>query len=168
VGQVAPYNETTYLTGDPRGERLMRGCFRASIEQRGTRIPLCLGHNHGEAAVGLSTRWQEDGDGLLGVFAVRPDERGDKVLADARDGYLPALSVGFAPIPSRSRRAPDGVIEHTEAALHEVSLVAVGAYGGARVLEVRSAQSLDDLLAPFRNPPVVDLSPLPPFGGVYS
>jgi HK97 family phage prohead protease len=164
VGQVAPYNETTYLTGDPRGERLVRGCFRASINQRGARIPLCVGHNHGRAAVGLSTAWQEDGDGLRGVFAVRPDDEGDKVLADVRDGYLPAMSVGFAPIPSRSRRASDGALEHTEAALKEVSLVVVGAYDGARVLEVRSAQNLDDLLAPFRNPPAVDLSPLPVFG----
>ena len=167
VGRVAPYNETTYLTGDPRGERLMRGCFRASIEQRGTRIPLCIGHNHGVAAVGLSTRWQEDLEGLLGVFTVKGSDEGDRVLADTRDGYLPAMSVGFAPIPSRTRRASDGALEHTEAALKEVSLVVVGAYDGARVLEVRSAQNLDDLLAPFRNPPAVDLSPLPIFGGVY-
>jgi HK97 family phage prohead protease len=164
VGQVAPYNETSYLTGDPRGERLLRGCFARSIEQRGNRIPLCVGHNHGRAAVGLSTRWQEDGDGLLGVFAVRPDEEGDRVLADTRDGYLPAMSVGFAPIPSRSRRGSDGALEHTEAALKEVSLVVVGAYDGARVLEVRSAQDLDELLAPFKNPPAVDLSPIPPIG----
>ena len=162
VGVVAPYNETSYLTGDPRGERLVRGCFRASIAQRGAKIPLCVGHNHGaeRGAVGMSTRWEES-DGLLGVFAVRPDELGDNVLADVSAGYLPAMSVGFAPIPSRTRRAPDGALEHTEAALKEVSLVVVGAYDGARVLAVRSAQSLDDLLAPFRNPPVVDLSPLP-------
>jgi HK97 family phage prohead protease len=161
VGVVAPYDETTYLTGDPRGERLIRGCFAESIRRKGDRIPLCIGHNHGRAAVGLSRSWREDGDGLVGVFAVRADPEGDKALGDVRDGYLPALSVGFAPIPARTRRAADGALEHTEAALKEVSLVVVGAYDGARVLAVRSAQDLDALLAPFANPPAVDLSPFP-------
>jgi HK97 family phage prohead protease len=166
VGVVAPYNETTYLTGDPRGERLLRGCFAKSIAQRGARIPLCVGHDHGaeRGAVGLSTRWEENGEGLLGVFAVRPDARGDDVLADVGAGYLPALSVGFAPLLANTRRAPDGALEHREAALKEVSLVVVGAYDGARVLAVRSAHDLEAMLAPFRNPPVVDLSPLPALG----
>ena len=164
VGVVAPYNETTYLTGDPRGERLVRGCFTKSIAQRGSKVPLTVGHNHGRAAVGLSTSWQEGAEGLLGVFAVRPDAEGDKVLADVRDGYLPAMSVGFAPLAANTRRAPDGALEHREAALKEVSLVVVGAYDGARVLQVRSAHDLEAMLAPFRNPPAVDLSPLPALG----
>ena len=73
VGQVAPYDETSYLTGDPRGERLLRGCFAKSIRQRGDRIPLCIGHNHGaeRGAVGMSREWQEGGDGLVGVFRVQ-------------------------------------------------------------------------------------------------
>jgi len=160
VGRVAPYDETSYLTGDPRGERLRRGCFATSIRQRGDRIPLCVGHNHGEPAVGMSRQWSED-DGLVGLFEVRANERGDKVLEDVRDGYLPALSVGFAPIPSRARRGRDGALEITEAVLKEVSLVVVGAYDGAQVLAVRSAQDLDTLLAPFANPPRVDLTPFP-------
>jgi HK97 family phage prohead protease len=161
VGRVAPYDETSYLTGDPRGERLKRGCFARSIRERGDRVPLIIGHNHGRAAVGLSRSWLEGADGLVGTFQVRGDPEGDKVLGDVRDGYLPALSVGFEPIPSRMRRGADGALEITEAILREVSLVVVGAYDGARVLAVRSAQSLDDLLAPFRNPPAVDLSPYP-------
>ena len=104
VGQVAPYNETSYLTGDPRRAPRAR-CFRASIAQRGTRIPLIVGHEHGRPAVGLSTRWEENAEGLLGVFALRPDARGDEALADARDGYLPALCrAGF----SRYRRGRGG------------------------------------------------------------
>lgn len=163
VGQVAPYDETSYLTGDPRGERLLRGCFAKSIRQRGDRIPLCIGHNHGadRGAVGMSRGWQEGAEGLVGTFAVRADARGDEVLADVHDGYLPALSVGFAPLPAAMRRGGDGALEITEAALKEVSLVIVGAYDGARVLATRAAVPLPDLAAMFPPAPVVDLSPLP-------
>lgn len=166
VGLVAPYDETSYLTGDARGERLLRGCFAKSIRQRGARIPLCIGHNHGadRGAVGMSRSFVEDGDGLLGVFAVRPDARGDEVLADVRDGYLPAMSVGFAPLPANARRGHDGALEITEAALKEVSLVVVGAYDGARVLATRAAVQIPDLAAMFPAAPVVDLSPLPRLG----
>jgi HK97 family phage prohead protease len=163
VGRVAPYDETSYLTGDPRGERLMRGCFRASIAARGDRIPLCIGHNHGaeRGAVGMSRTWAEDGDGLVGVFGVRLDERGDEVLADVRDGYLPAMSVGFAPMLARTRRGVDGALEITEAALKEVSLVVVGAYDGAQVLATRAAVQVPDLAAMFPPAPALDLSPYP-------
>ena len=161
-GAVQVWAETSYLTPDPSGERIMRGAFAKSIAERGTRIPLCLAHNH-ERAVGMSKRWAEDASMLSAVFGVRPGELGDQALEDARDGYLPGLSVGFLPI--KQTRAADRVIEVREAKLFEVSLVLIGAYDGSRVLAVRNAQSLDDLLAPFRNPPVVDLSPVPPIWG---
>ena len=44
VELVAPYDETSYLTSVPGGERLRRGCFAKSIQERGDRIPLCIGH----------------------------------------------------------------------------------------------------------------------------
>jgi HK97 family phage prohead protease len=164
VGLVAPYDETSYMTNVPGGERLRRGCFAKSIQERGDRIPLCIGHNHRTAAVGKSTSWQDSADGLVATFKVRAGEDGDKVLADAHDGYLPALSVGFE--AKHGVRGLDGAVEVTEAKLHEVSLVVVGAYAGAQVMAVRSADQvradLDALLVPFRNPPQVDMSPLPP------
>ena len=52
--------------------------------------------------------------------------------------------------------------EVVEARLVEVSLVGVPAYEGAALMAVRSAQSLDALLAPFANRPSVDLTPIPP------
>jgi HK97 family phage prohead protease len=166
VGRAAPYDETTFLVGGAGGERLMRGCFSKTISERGRRIPLCVGHNHREAAVGLATSWDDGPDGLAGVFQIRADEDGDRVLRHAADGYLSALSVGFE--PTKSRRARDGATEILEAKLHEVSLVSVGAYAGAGVTEVRTADEiradLERQLAPFRNPPPIDLSPLPPFG----
>lgn len=164
VGMVAPYDETSYMVNVPGGERLRRGCFAKSIAERGDRIPLCVGHEHRTAAVGKSVKWEDTAAGLIATFKVRADAEGDKVLADAHDGYLPAMSVGFE--AKHGVRALDGAVEVTEAKLHEVSLVVVGAYGGGQVMAVRAPEEiradLDVLLAPFRNPPRVDMSPLPP------
>lgn len=157
-GRVAPYDATSYLTPDPRGERILRGAFAKSIRQRETKVPLCRNHDHSRA-VGMSKRWLDQPDGLLSTFGVRPGADGDAVLEDARDGYLPGLSVGFMPLVTR--RGADGASEVAEAKLLEVSLVVIGAYDGAQVLAVRTAQDLDKLLAPFRNAPQIDLSPLP-------
>ena len=88
-----------------------------------------------------------------------PSVSGDEALEEARDGYLSGMSVGFAPL--NQTRGSDGVREVREARLLEVSLVVIGAYEGAKVLAVRNAQDLDKLLAPFQNPPHVDLSPIP-------
>lgn len=166
VGLVAPYDQTTYLVPTPGGERLRPGCFTKSIAERGDRIPLTVGHEHRTAAVGKSLHWDDGPEGLLATFSVRAGEEGDRVLADAFDGYLADLSVGFEPTKHGIRRGVDGAIEVTEGRLREVSLVAVGAYAGAQVMSVRSAEEvradLDALLAPFLNPPRVDMSPLPP------
>jgi HK97 family phage prohead protease len=158
LGQVQVYDEVSYLTpSGPAGERIKRGCFAKSITERGTRIPLCRNHNH-ERAYGMSKRWVDGPENLEAVFGVRANAEGDQLLEDANDGYLPALSVGFVPVIAK--RAPDGVLEVREAKLMEVSVLLIGAYEGSRVLAVRSAQSVEDLLAPFRNPPHVDLSPV--------
>jgi uncharacterized protein len=171
VGIVAPYDQTSYLVPIPGGERLRPGCFAKSIKERGDRIPLTVGHEHRTAAVGKSTAWQDTSEGLVATFQVREGDEGDKVLADAFDGYLADLSVGFEPTKHGMKRGIDGAVEITEGRLREVSLVAVGAYAGAQVMAVRSAEDvradLEVLLAPFKNPPRVDMSPLPPIWGYH-
>jgi uncharacterized protein len=168
VGMSAPYAETSYLTGATAGERLVRGCFGKSIAERGTRIPLVIGHNHREAAIGRATGWEDTDAGLVGMFHIRDDDDGDRTLRHAADGYLSAMSVGFEPV--RHRRGPDGAVEVLEGRLHEVSLVAVGAYMGAQVMAVRSPAEIAEtnaaMLAPFLVPmPDIDMSPLPPIWG---
>jgi len=158
VGVVAPYDEVSYLTPDPNGERMRRGCFAKSIEQRATKIPLLRRHDQA-LKLGSSREWRDDAGGLLGAFGVNPGDAGDALLADCRDGYLDGLSAGW--IPLGRTRGRDGVSEITEAKLIEVSAVAVPAYEGA-VLAVRDAQDLDTMLAPFRARPDVNLEPIPP------
>jgi phage head maturation protease len=91
---------------------------------------------------------------------VNPGDRGDLLLEDCRDGYLASMSAGWLPLDAR--RGADGVREITEAKLVEVSLVGLPAYEGAGLLAVRSAQNLDELLAPFRARPDVNLDPIAP------
>jgi hypothetical protein len=158
TGIVAPYDAVSYMTPDPAGERIMRGAFKKSIAQRGNRVLLCRSHNH-DRPIGMARDWIDADAGLSATFTVRAGVAGDEALEDARDGYLGGLSVGFKPLVQS--RGQDGAREIREAALLEVSLVSIPAYEGARVLAVRSAQDLSDLLKPFANRPAVNLSPIP-------
>lgn len=156
TGVVVPYDETTYLV--PGGERIRRNAFNRSITQRGNRIPLCIDHDH-RTAVGFSREWDNTSTGLIGVFAFRETDEAQRALVDTRDGVFPDLSVGFLPVDHS--RAADGVSEIREGRLIETSLCMAGAYAGARVLAVRGADELARLMAPFSNPPMPDLSPVP-------
>jgi Escherichia/Staphylococcus phage prohead protease len=159
VGVVVPYDELTYLTPDPRGERVRRGAFHRSIAHRADRIPLFRNHDR-QMRMGVSRSFQEDDAGLLGEFRVNEGAPGDELLEEARAGYLSGLSAGFVPLDRG--RSQDGAAEILEAKLVEVSLVGHPAYEGAGMFAVRSAQDLDELLAPFRARPDVNLAPLPP------
>jgi HK97 family phage prohead protease len=158
LGVVAPYDEVSYLTPDPNGERIRRGAFARSIAHRSAKIPLLRAHDRA-LRLGISRTFEESDGGLLGDFVVNHGDHGDRLLEDCRDGYLAAMSAGWLPLDAR--RGADGVREITEAKLVEVSLVAVPAYEGALVA-VRSAQNLDAMLAPFRARPDVNLDPIPP------
>jgi len=159
-GVVVPYDEVTYLTPNPEGERVRRRAFAKSIDDRGDRIPLMRSHDH-ELTYGRSVRFTEGEAGLVGEFRVHDGARGDALLEEIRQGYLGSLSVGFQVV--RSERDASGVLEILEGRLHEVSVVGLPAYAGASVMSTRSAEDLDALLAPFRVPrPDVDLTPIPP------
>lgn len=161
IGLVAPYDETSYLTPNPAGERINRGAFAKTLRQRSGAIPLLRNHETA-VSMGTSRSFAETPEGLLGEFVVHEGERGDALLEDARNGYLGAMSAGFLPLVHRA--GSDGAREVAEAKLVEVSLVALPAYESAGILSVRSAQSREAMLAPFRARPDVNLAPLPPFG----
>ena len=136
TGVCAPWDEVSYLVPDPGGERIIRGAFSKSLRQRVDRVLLFRAHDH-TRAIARSRQFTDDEHGLTGVFHARPSVAGDEALEEARDGYLPGMSVGFVPV--NDRRGPDGVREIVEARLMEVSLVPIPAYEGARVLAVREA-----------------------------
>ncbi len=159
TGVVAPYDTVTRLVSDPGGERLARGAFTKSITERTTRIPLFLNHDH-SVIYGFSATWADAPTELTGTFKVREGDAGDQLLIDARDGYLPGMSIDFAAL--QATRGKDGVRVVREAKLAGVSLVTIPAYDDSQVLSVRAAadpvQRLD-VAAMFGPAPVIDLSP---------
>jgi HK97 family phage prohead protease len=157
-GMVAPYDQTTYLVPVPGGERIRRGAFRRSIQHKGDKVPLFRNHDR-SLRMGVSTLFEETPEGLLGHFRVNEGDAGDALLAECRNGYFGGLSAGFLPV--HRDRGADGSQEVTEGKLVEVSVVGHPAYEGAGGLAVRNAQDLAALLAPFENPPAVNLDPLP-------
>lgn len=159
TGVATPYDEITRLAGDPGGERMVRGAFKRSIVHRRDKIPLLDNHNR-LRVMGRSTRFDDTAEGLIGTFRINGGDDGDRLLADLDHGYYGGMSIGFVPLDVS--RGADGVREVREAKLVEVSLVGVPAYEGAGLISVRNAQSLDELLAPFLNRPVVNLDPVAP------
>jgi len=154
-GIVVPWGEVSLVTGDPHGERFVRGALTRSIGQRGDRIKLFVDHQH-KQAVGTVAGWKPNHpDGCWGAFRVKSGPLGDELLDDVRSGLLDGFSVGFVPI--RERRGADGVREVVEAQLWEVSLVPIAAYDGARVLATRDPRR--DYALP--DPPAVNLASLP-------
>ncbi|HKE67391.1 MAG TPA: HK97 family phage prohead protease [Micromonosporaceae bacterium] len=155
-GIVVPWNETSFLTPEARGERFLPGSMTRTIAERGMRVKLYRTHDH-DRAIGRPLEWNAVHDaGLFGRFRIAQTPAGDEALHEVREGMLDAFSVGFRAI--RTRRGDDGAREVLEAALHETSLAPVGAYDGAQVLAVRTPAV--PALPPM---PAVDLSPIGPF-----
>jgi HK97 family phage prohead protease len=167
-GIAVPWNETSYLTADPKGERFLPGSLTRSVKAKGDRLKLFRGgkeHQHESAVarpVGLDAR---HADGLWASWRFANTPAGDAALNEVAEGMLDSFSVGFRAI--RTGRGIDGAREIAEAELLEVTLLPIGAYDGARVLEVRApapgrsaADELDEWLA--AHPvPEVDRTPLP-------
>ena len=109
TGVCAPYDEVSYLVPDPNGERIIRGAFSKSLRQRADKVLLFRGHDHSRA-VARSRTFADNDNGLVGVFHARPSLLGDEALEEARDGYLPGMSVGFKPL--QQRRGEDYIGGH--------------------------------------------------------
>jgi len=142
-GIVVPYNETSFMTPDPRGERFMPGSLTRTIRERGERIKLFRSHEH-KVAVGKAVSWNPtNGGGCWAQFRIANTPAGDAVLTEVREGMLDAFSVGF--LPKRETRGADGARQIIDADLHEVSLCPIGAYDGARVVTTRSPSTVGGL-----------------------
>jgi HK97 family phage prohead protease len=168
AGIVVPWNETSYLTPDPKGERFLPGSLTRTVKARGDRLKLFRGgreHQHESAIARPVELDARHPDGLWASWRIGRTPAGDAALAEVAEGLLDAFSVGFRAI--RTGRGQDGAREVAEAELLEVQLLPLGAYDGARVLEVRSPTSsrtgledLDAWLAEHPSPEV-DRTPLP-------
>jgi uncharacterized protein len=168
AGIAVPWNETSYLTPDPKGERFLPGSLTRTVKARGDRLKLFRGgatHQH-EGAIARPVELDaRHADGLWAAWRIGRTPAGDAALAEVGEGLLDAFSVGFRAV--RTQRGSDGAREVVEAELLEVQLLPLGAYDGARVLEVRSPSpgrsaidELEEWLAA-HPAPEVDRRPLP-------
>lgn len=137
-GILVPWNETSYLTPDPAGERFLPGSLTRSVRARGDRLKLFRNHDHSTAIGRVRKLDPKHEGGLWGSWEIARTPAGDAALVEVAEGMLDAFSVGFRPI--KARRGQDGAREIVEGDMHEASLAPIGAYDGARVLAVRTPQ----------------------------
>src|SRR4051812_3243349 len=79
VGRAAPYDEVSYLTPDPAGERVLRGAFSRTLRGRETKVPLLRNHTL-DLVLGRSTSFDATSSGLVGTFRVYDGGPGDQLL----------------------------------------------------------------------------------------
>lgn len=152
-GICAPYDETTFLAGEGRGERILRGAFRKTAREQQGHLKLFRDHDHSRP-IGYAQKISDrHPDGLWAAFKLADGDRYSEVRDELRQGLLTDLSIGFRAV--QERVGADGAREITEAQLAEVSLVPIGAYHSARVLAMRQAVTIDYPHAP-PSPPIPD------------
>jgi len=135
IGLAVPYGEEADLGGGVR-ERFEAGAIE-SVQD----VKLFYGH---EDPIGKVLEGKDTEAGFEIRAKVSETPKGDEVLTLMRDGVLNKFSVGFFPLESER----DGsVIIRKKVDLREVSVVAIPAFAGANITEVRSEQVQPELEA---------------------
>lgn len=102
------------------------------------RIKLLIDHD-GKRSVGYCTALEQSTDGVTATFHVPEGAEGDAALAQAANGVRDGLSVG-ADILMMHKAADGSHSVVTKGYLQETSLVALPAFGDARVTTVHASQ----------------------------
>ena len=136
TGIAVPYNSSSVLLRDrprPYRERFAPGAF----PEIGEHVALFIGHDHRSlplARVGAGTLSFSESDEGLRFTATLPESRSD-VLEAVRRGDIGGVSIGFNSDDDewnhrRGTQPSDRLVK--KASLFELSLVAAGAYPGAK------------------------------------
>lgn len=125
-------------------ESYQRNCFKRSIQERATAIPLLVGHKHDALPIGRATEWSDRDDALYGVWDVSDTTEARDAWTLIRDGALTGLSVGFSTLPKQDAwfdaEPPDFPrVVRRNCVLREVSAVSVPALEGSEIVAVRTA-----------------------------
>jgi HK97 family phage prohead protease len=135
TGLAVPYGETADIGGAYQ-ERFVPGAIR-SVED----VKIYYGHQHDDLPIGrvISGRDTKAGFEITAKLTAGV-QRADETLALMRDGVLNKFSVGFVPI----EQSVDGnVVTRTYVDLKEVSVVAMPAFSGAAITQVREEQETE-------------------------
>jgi HK97 family phage prohead protease len=146
--RVVPYNVSARVRdpgGEPYLEQFAPGAFARACRAP-DRVELRYAHGSGLADwIGRGVEFREADDGLDGSVRVLGGVFGDQALTLVDEGLLTGLSVGFADLARRNRRAADGAVIRERCHLVEVSLTPNPAYAGAVVTGRRHAQLQPEL-----------------------
>jgi HK97 family phage prohead protease len=140
AGLAVPYEKISYQVPNAAGEMFMRGSLNKTAKDlmgSKRKLKIFKSHEH-NTALGFATVLDPSHpDGLWVEMRIADTDAGNAALKEIREGVLDEISVGFRAI--RETRNGDGVREIREAALGEISLCPLGAYGdqGSRVLAMR-------------------------------
>lgn len=142
-GRVVPYDAPAPLFGDRVFEVFKRGAFTKTLRERGKGVPLYLTH-HARSLIGRAVEWRDQDDGLHASFRVSETDQGEEALTLIRDGALHSFSIGFIPVPGKTKIIDEDnrkvIYERSEVKLDHVALVPNPAYRQARVLALRSEE----------------------------
>lgn len=148
-GIAVPFDHPTRISegGSTYTEIFKRGAFARTIAERGDKVKAYANHDRTKLPLGRATELREDSAGLYAELRISDTRNGNEVLELVRDGALDSFSIGFRPIEQRD--LPDAVVERTEVALSEISVVAYPAYeaaliGGVRTLDDDGTADVED------------------------
>jgi hypothetical protein len=126
-GVAVPYGEVGTIQG--RRYRFAAG----SLALARARPPLLVDHDRGRP-VGVLEELVDGEESALARFTIDATQDGDTALVQAASGSRGSLSVGAELVEATESK--DGVIDVARALIHEVSLLALGAFTGATVTRV--------------------------------
>ena len=165
-GIAVPWGETSLRHRRHHGGAVPARLRRRARCARGATGSSCSATTTTPSPSAGSSSWTPGNDaGLWGAWQIAATPAGDAALTEIAEGMLDAFSIGFRTL--KARRGADGAREIVEAEIHEVSLLPLGAYDGARVLAVRSPSYGADEISAWLDAhpaPHVDLAPIPDLG----
>lgn len=143
--RLVPFGEVARVADppdfEPYDEEWMPGCFDHQLNAA-NRIHANYEHMQGPAnLVGHGVAFRAESDGYHLTSKIHETPQGDATLALLRDGALPAVSLEARPV--RNVRTQAGVIQRVKANLRGFAFARQGAFAGAQVLAVRSADDLE-------------------------
>lgn len=135
---------------DKAGDKLVKGCFSKSIEERGAQSQandkiLLLWQHDSREPLGRITELREDDKGLYFEALIDEIELGDRALKQLESGTLNQFSIGFSYVWENCLWDEEGqCLVVKEVKLYEISVVSIGCNGETEYLGLKSATEAGD------------------------
>ena len=151
TGIAVPYGETATVNDGTRVR------FEAGSLPVDGKAPKLFMYHDSTQPVGLVTARQDTDAGMLFSARISGTAAGDEALTLALDGVLDAVSVGVN--PTRFSYDDEGTMIVAAAEWLELSLVPIGAFSGAEIVEVYASSETENVLASATEPGTTETTP---------